>query len=244
MAVKSVPAASLGRSPGVSGAATDVVGGARVQVVLQAIGAPRAPMANTGSERGTASEMPSKHADAGIEMDMTLQEYQKFIDSRPRSVFISGYHDLSQKEFVEHYHPKLAKSVPRGDSYLLADTSGAVESMSLAYLRSKNVDASRITLYRSQNTLVDSDNVSKSSYRVKIVPGGREDVDIALTQDSQNDLLYLRDQDNYWSIGLTVSDVLESRYDLGPKENARRSMAKSIRRTMTQLAESAEMSKF
>ncbi|KAF2767274.1 hypothetical protein EJ03DRAFT_337753 [Teratosphaeria nubilosa] len=187
--------------------------------------------------------MPSKHSDPGSEKDMTLQEYQRFIDSRPRSVFISGYQDLSQKEFVEHYHPKLAKSVPRGDSYLLADTSGAAESMSLAYLRSKNVDADRITLYRSQSSLLDS-NVSKSSYRVKTVPGGREDVDIALTQDSQNDLLYLRDQDNYWSIGLTVSDVLEAKYDLGPKENARRSMAKSIKRTMTNLAESAEMGKF
>jgi len=170
----------------------------------------------------------------GANGDLTLEEFQHEIDSRPRTQFISGYRDLTETDFAQHYHNKLDRTITRGDSFIMANSGTGVEVMALAYLKRANVSPERITIYSLQPVAeADSQETDTlTGYRTKTIVGGTADRDIALTKDSDCDILWLRGEDEGWSKGMSATGVLNVSFELGPKENARRRSAIGIERIM------------
>ena len=63
-----------------------------------------------------------------------------------RVAFISGHIDITSAQFTENYTAALDAAIERGDSFVLSN-AGGVDTLALAYLRSKSVHPSRTTIY-------------------------------------------------------------------------------------------------
>ncbi|KAK0936032.1 hypothetical protein LTR29_012404 [Friedmanniomyces endolithicus] len=61
----------------------------------------------------------------GTNVDLTLEEFQSLLDSKPQTAFISGYADLTEAEFNTNYLDQLDEAIARGDTFAMA-ASGRV----------------------------------------------------------------------------------------------------------------------
>lgn len=132
---------------------------------------------------------------------------------KPRIAFISGHIDITLKQFSDNYHAALDVAIHRGDTFVLSTSQGA-DTLALAYLRSQNTDPSRITVYilapymqssrsghfnatqsQTNGTKLGDEALElykKEGYNVKVVKGRHDDRDAAMTEDSDYDILWIR----------------------------------------------------
>lgn len=62
-----------------------------------------------------------------------------------KTAFISGHLDLTEKEFQEHYVPKIDLAIEENHHFIMGDAKGA-DSMAMNYLYQKSL-SERVTVY-------------------------------------------------------------------------------------------------
>ena len=149
--------------------------------------------------------------------------------------FISGYKDLTQAQFNSFYRAALDEAINIGDTFLLSTDSGASQ-MALAYLKAKNVEPRRITIYlatHSMHSMAEKDqraSFESDAYHVVMVEGSVDDRDAAMTDASDSDLLWLKASDKFGP-GMSAADVMDASFE-GVKENKRRRDEAAIQEAM------------
>jgi len=126
-----------------------------------------------------------------------------------RVAFISGHIDIAPQQFKIHYAPALDAAIHRGDAFVLSTARGA-DTLALDYLRTHNVDPSRVTIYthaprpnRKANAIrvrvdtmqlrpVVEERYRKEGYNIKVIQGYHNERDAACTGASDYDILWVR----------------------------------------------------
>lgn len=116
----------------------------------------------------------------------------------------------------------------------MAAEEDGFKSMAIAHLGSKEVAPDRITLYQFDPDAEDNSTslVVERDFAMRTITGATADRDRALSDDSGGDILWLRNEDENWGRKMSATGLLDARFSLGPKENARRREAKGIQSFM------------
>lgn len=99
--------------------------------------------------------------------------------------FISGHLTISNEEFAEHYVPKLAEALERGDSFVVGDAKG-VDDLAQEYLSYYTQD--NVTVYHMFDTPRHNFDVFKTVGGFK----SDEERDAAMTDVSDYDIAWIR----------------------------------------------------
>ncbi|KAF2679396.1 hypothetical protein K458DRAFT_422219 [Lentithecium fluviatile CBS 122367] len=128
---------------------------------------------------------------------------------RARTAFVSGHINITPQQFSFHYVPALDAAIHRGDTFILSAARGA-DTLALAYLRTRNVDPSRITIYlhtpqpnrkpnatqarvdKMQSTPEVEERYRKEGYNIRVTQGYHDERDAACTDASDYDILWVR----------------------------------------------------
>ncbi|KAF2815381.1 uncharacterized protein BDZ99DRAFT_459267 [Mytilinidion resinicola] len=131
--------------------------------------------------------------------------------TRPLVAFVSGHIDITPVQFRAQYASAIDTAIARGDIFVLSN-AGGVDTMGLAYLRDHGVSPDRITIYmhtpRSNRKLHATqirinamrlgkdveEKYEKEGYGIRAVQGYHNERDAAMTEESDYDILWVRDE--------------------------------------------------
>ncbi|KAF2501489.1 hypothetical protein BU16DRAFT_426794, partial [Lophium mytilinum] len=112
----------------------------------------------------------------------------------PRVAFISGHIDITTAQFHTQYASHLDTAIAHGDTFIMSNAGGA-DTMGLAYLRDHGVAPDRITIYMHMPRANRKLNATqKEGYGIRVVQGYHNERDAAMTEESDYDILWVRDE--------------------------------------------------
>ncbi|KAF2186357.1 hypothetical protein K469DRAFT_707018 [Zopfia rhizophila CBS 207.26] len=117
-----------------------------------------------------------------------------------RTAFISGPLDASEEYFNTHYVPHLQTAIQKGDHFVMGPVAG-IDTLSLHYLLSQNVDPKRITVfmahfeYQNASWRKSYEELGVSVKEVGSLGTTTRDRDAAMTQASDYDILRYRSEE-------------------------------------------------
>lgn len=112
-----------------------------------------------------------------------------------KTYFISGHSDVTKSEFAEFYAPKILNAIEENSNFVVGDFIG-LDTMAIEFLHnfieknpSMNFSAKKVSIFHKN----DSADCNTFNFKKKGGYKGIEDRDIAMTNASQADILWIRD---------------------------------------------------
>jgi hypothetical protein len=144
-----------------------------------------------------------------LEVPVATVAKRTVTSSKARTAFISGHIDITPAQFTEAYASALDTAIHRGDAFVLSNAE-SVDTLALAYLRTHEAHASRITVYmhttrhnRKVNATGARTNKMRmgseldmryrmEGYNCKVMEGYYDESDAAMSEASDYDILMVR----------------------------------------------------
>ena len=107
--------------------------------------------------------------------------------------FISGHSDVTKEEFAKYYIPKILNGIKEKANFIMGDFIG-VDTMAIEFLHNfvennSNFTATQVTIYHKKEKL----ECNFFNFNTKGGFSGIKDRDIAMTNNSTHDILWIRE---------------------------------------------------
>jgi hypothetical protein len=141
-------------------------------------------------------------------------------DNGAESVFVAGYQNITDEEFVRHYRHELDEAIDNGSWFLLSDEIGTCLK-AVEYLLSKNVSAGTISVYTNNHDTQNAIHLPVNASPVHTVAGGDTERYAMMVEKSDRNITWLRPGDSLKDHGcISAGDVMDMRFT-GAKEAVR-----------------------